>query len=196
MGRRRAMTDGRPAPADSRDSYAEALVNGNARVLDPAALGDHVDRLYRAAWAMCGSREDAEDLVQDTFARVLAKPRLIRNDDDLGYLLRVLRNTFVSRHRAQARRPATTAMPDQFEPVDHSVGSRPDAAVSAREVFAHISALPESFRDALVAVDVVGLSYAEAARALGTREATITSRLYRARAQVARGMEPHREGVL
>ena len=145
------MSDGRPAPAESRDSYAGALVNGNARVLDPAALGDHVDRLYRAAWAMCGTREDAEDLVQDTVARVLAKPRLIRNDDDLGYLLRV---------------------------------------------FAHISALPDSFRDALVAVDIVGLSYAEAARALGTREATITSRLYRARAQVARGMEPHREGVL
>jgi len=190
------MSDGPRAPAESRASYAEALVNGNARVLDPAALGDHVDRLYRAAWALCGSREDAEDLVQDTYARVLAKPRLIRNDDDLGYLLRVLRNTFVSRHRAQTRRPATTAMPEQFEPVDHSVASRPEAAVSAREVFAHISALPESFRDALVAVDVVGLSYAEAARALGTREATITSRLYRARAQVARGMEPHREGVL
>ena len=196
MARRRALNEDAAAPADAPGSYAEALVNGNARVLDPAALGDHVDRLYRAAWAMCGSREDAEDLVQDTFARVLAKPRLIRNDDDLGYLLRVLRNTFVSRHRAQTRRPATTAMPEQFEPVDHSIGSRPDAAVSAREVFAHISALPESFRDALVAVDIVGLTYAEAARALGTREATITSRLYRARAQVARGMEPHREGVL
>ena len=171
-------------------------MNGNARVLDPAALGDHVDRLYRAAWAMCGSREDAEDLVQDTFARVLAKPRLLRNDDDLGYLLRVLRNTFVSRHRASTRRPVTTAMPETFEPVDHSIGSRPEAAFGAREVFAHIAALPETFRDALVAVDVVGLSYAEAARVLGTREATITSRLYRARAQVARGMEPHREGVL
>jgi RNA polymerase sigma-70 factor (ECF subfamily) len=61
----------------------------------PAALGDHVDRLYRAAWALCGSREDAEDLVQETFAKVLAKPRFLRNDDDLGYLLRVLRNTFV-----------------------------------------------------------------------------------------------------
>jgi RNA polymerase sigma-70 factor, ECF subfamily len=34
--------------------------------LDPEALGDHFDRLYRAAWALCGSREDAEDLVQDT----------------------------------------------------------------------------------------------------------------------------------
>ena len=105
---------------------------------------------------MCGSREDAEDLVQDTFARVLAKPRLLRNDDDLGYLLRVLRNTFVSRHRASTRRPVTTAMPETFEPVDHSIGSRPEAAFGAREVFAHIAALPEAFRDALVAVDVVG----------------------------------------
>ena len=74
MGRRRVMSDGRPL-RPARRSYAEARVNGNARVLDPAALGDHVDRLYRAAWALCGSREDAEDLVQDTFARVLAKPR-------------------------------------------------------------------------------------------------------------------------
>jgi RNA polymerase sigma-70 factor, ECF subfamily len=182
--------------ADRPGSYAAPHVTSNARVLDPAGLGDHVDRLYRAAWALCGSREDAEDLVQDTFARVLAKPRLLRNDDDLGYLLRVLRNTFVSRHRTSTRRPATTSMPEQFEAVDHSVASRPEAAFGAREVFAHISALPDVFRDALVAVDVVGLSYAEAARALGTREATITSRLYRARAQVARGMEPHREGVM
>jgi RNA polymerase sigma-70 factor, ECF subfamily len=178
-------------------AYAGDVVRAaEARVLDPAGLGDHVDRLYRAAWALCGSREDAEDLVQDTFARVLAKPRLLRNDDDLGYLLRVLRNTFVSRHRATRRRPATTPMPEQFEPVDPNLGTRPEAATATREVFAHIAALPEAFRDALVAVDVVGLSYAEAARALGTKEATITSRLYRARAQVARGMEPHRESVL
>jgi RNA polymerase sigma-70 factor (ECF subfamily) len=158
-----------------------ASVSGPARQLDPAALGDHVDRLYRAAWALCGSREDAEDLVQETFAKVLVKPRFLRNDDDLGYLLRVLRNTFVSRHRAAMRRPQST---------------RPDAAVEAREVFAYIAALPESFRDALIAVDVVGLSYGEAAKALGTKEATITSRLYRARAQVARGMDPSRQGVL
>src|SRR3954451_7069339 len=44
--------------------------------LDPARIGDHVDRLYRAAWALCGSREDAEDLVQETYARVLGRPRL------------------------------------------------------------------------------------------------------------------------
>jgi RNA polymerase sigma-70 factor, ECF subfamily len=165
------------------------------RPLDTEALGDHIDRLYRAAWALCGSREDAEDLVQETFARVLSKPRWIRGSDDLGYLLRVLRNTHISRHRTAMRRPQTTVLPEDREPIDPSAASRPEAAVEAGEVFAQISALPDDFRDALIAVDVVGLTYAEAAKALGTKEATITSRLYRARARVARGMDPGREGV-
>jgi DNA-directed RNA polymerase specialized sigma24 family protein len=46
------------------------------RTLDSTRLGDHLDRLYRAAWALSGSRADAEDLVQETYARVLARPRL------------------------------------------------------------------------------------------------------------------------
>ena len=165
------------------------------RILDPDSLGDHIDRLFRAAWALSGSRADAEDLVQETFARVLAKPRRIRSDDDLGYLLQVLRNTFISSRRAAARRPALTAPDDSFEPVDPRSASRPDQAAEAREVFAVIAALPEVFRDALVAVDVAGLSYGEAAELLGAKEATITSRLFRARAQVARRMESSLEGV-
>ena len=155
------------------------------RPLDPATLGDHVDRLYRAAWGFCGSREDAEDLVQETFVRVLAKPRMLRSDDDLGYLLRVLRNTFLTSRRTAGRRPRTVPMPDDFEPADDRSGTRPESALAASETFAVIASLPESFRDAIVAVDVVGLSYREAARALRTREATITSRLFRARARVA-----------
>jgi RNA polymerase sigma-70 factor (ECF subfamily) len=171
-------------------------VTGDARPLDPTTLGDHVDRLFRAAWALCGTREDAEDLVQETFARVLAKPRLLRGDDDLGYLLRVLRNTFVSRHRASERRPRAAMLAEDAEFADPVAGRRPEEAVLAREVFAHIAALPEAFRDALVAVDVAGLSYDEAARLLGVKVATITSRLFRARAQVAAGMDPERAGVL
>src|SRR4029077_344263 len=66
------------------------------RVLDPNALAQHLDRLYRAAWALCGSREDAEDLVQETFARVLSRPRVLRGENELYYLLRVLRNTYLS----------------------------------------------------------------------------------------------------
>ena len=120
---------------------------------------------------------------------MLAKPRRIRNDDDLGYLLTVLRNTFISSRRAAARRLAPEALDEQFEPADPSAASRPEQAAEAREVFTLIAALPEVFRDALVAVDVAGLSYGEAAELLETKEATITSRLFRARAQVALGME-------
>jgi RNA polymerase sigma-70 factor (ECF subfamily) len=159
--------------------------------LDPESLGDHVDRLYRAAWALCGSREDAEDLVQDTYARILLRPRLVRSDDDVGYLLRVLRNTYVSQRRAADRRPKGAGIaPEELDAPDPRSGERPEEATSARAVYAVIAALPEAYRDAVVAVDVAGLSYAEAARALRVRQGTLTSRLYRARAQVVRGLDP------
>ena len=174
------------------DRALPALVAATAspRRLDPERLGDHLDRLYRAAWALCGSREDAEDLVQETYARVLQRPRLLRSEGDLGYLLRVLRNTHVSRLRAASRRVRPEPLIDEVE--GSAVGSppSPDEALSTRELFALIAALPDVFRDALVAVDVIGLSYREAARALHAREATITTRVYRARQRLARALEP------
>ncbi len=153
--------------------------------LDPESLGDHLDRLYRAAWSLCGSREEAEDLVQETYAKVLLKPRFLHGDDDLGYLLRVLRNTFISGRRAAARRPVTTALPDDLSVVEDRSALQPEAHLEAGELYAAISALPEAFRDALIAVDVVGLSYREAAKALRVREATLTTRVHRARNRVA-----------
>ena len=160
------------------------------RTLDPARLGDHLDRLYRAAWALCGSREDAEDLVQETYARVLARPRLLRNEDDLGYLLRALRNTFLNQRRSRAA-PA----PPRARCPTSSISSQtrglvePQAALEAAELYATIAALPDDYRDVLVAVDVAGLSYKETARALRIREGTVMSRLYRARQQVVRRIE-------
>ncbi len=156
------------------------------RQLDPQALGDHVDRLYRAAWGLTGSREEAEDLVQETFARVLRKPRFLRSEDDLGYLLRVLRNTYFSQRRAQARRPRAVPLPEELDYLEDPAAAQPEARIETAELYAAISQLPDDFRDALVAIDVVGLSYREAARALKVREATITTRLHRARQRVAR----------
>jgi RNA polymerase sigma-70 factor, ECF subfamily len=161
--------------------------------LDPDTLGDHFDRLFRAAWGLCGSREDAEDLVQDTYARVLARPRVVRRDDDLGYLLRVLRNTFVSSRRTAARRPQTApgAEPEALDLPDmRRASAEPAVAAEAREVYRAISELSDDFRDALVAIDVAGLSYTEAARALKVAEGTITSRLFRARRDVAKTLRP------
>ena len=123
-----------PYPVPSRQATT-------TRRLDPARLGDHVDRLYRAARAMSGSREEAEDFVQETFARVLQRPRFLRSEDEIGYLLRALRNTFVSGRRRAARRPQLD-VPDELMRIED------------------LSALRE-------------------------REATITTRLHRARQRVA-----------
>jgi RNA polymerase sigma-70 factor, ECF subfamily len=159
------------------------------RPLDPARLGDHIDRLYRAAWALCGSREDAEDLVQETYARVLARPRLLRNEDDLGYLLRALRNTFLTQKRTESRRLRPSPLPDESDLLADPRAPQPQAALEAGELYAAIASLPDDFRDVVVAVDVTGLSYKEAARALRIREGTVMSRLYRARQQVVRKVE-------
>jgi RNA polymerase sigma-70 factor, ECF subfamily len=157
--------------------------------LDPASLGDHVDRLYRAAWSLCGSREEAEDLVQETFARVLQKPRFLRSDDDIGYLLTVLRNTFMSSRRAAARRPATDPFPDDMSRIEDPGAALPEKRLETAELYAAIAALPEPFRDAIIAIDVVGLSYREASRSLRVREATLTTRLHRARQRVAQAVD-------
>jgi RNA polymerase sigma-70 factor (ECF subfamily) len=165
------------------------------RQLDPAALGDHIDRLYRAAWAMCGSREDAEDLVQETFANVLRRPRLLRSGDEVGYLLRALRNTFVSERRARARRPRSSPGLEELELREDPRAPRPEALLESERLYAAIAALPAEFRDALVAIDLVGLSYAEAARALKVQEATVATRLHRARRRLARTLrDPEERG--
>src|SRR6202000_489286 len=116
--------------------------------------------MYRAAWALTGSREDAEDLVQDTFAKVLSRPRAIRGDER-SYLLQALRNTFYTRVRTASRRPQTTAMPEGSEPPDPRAPA-PQLAAEVNEILGAVSDLPDDFRLAIVAVDILGLSYGEA----------------------------------
>jgi RNA polymerase sigma-70 factor, ECF subfamily len=158
------------------------------RRLDPDRAVEHLPRLYRAARAWSRSREEAEDLVQETYARVLARPRFLRGEDELGYLLQALRNALVSQRRAEGRRPQTAPLLDDFALGARS-GDDPAEAAEHRRVFAAIHELPDEFRDALVAVDIVGLSYREAAHAFGVPEGTLTSRLFRARDRVAGRLE-------
>jgi RNA polymerase sigma-70 factor (ECF subfamily) len=149
-------------------------------VLDPNSLSRHIDQLYRAAWALCGSRYDAEDLVQETFVNVLKRPRLLRNRDEIGYLLRALRNTYNSRYRSAAHRPRERQL------LETDLLARADAELSSHEIMEAIASAPAPYRDAVIAVDLIGLSYREAARSLRTRESTITTRLHRGRQHVAR----------
>ena len=136
-----------------------------------------------AAWALSGSRAEAEDLVQETFVRVLAG-RAGSATRMTSALLQALGNTFISSRRAAAggSRPRRS--------MTGSSRSTRGRAADPRRLPRHVSVrgnrrAPRAVPRRLVAVDVAGLSYAEAAELLDTK-ATITSRLFRARAQVAR----------
>jgi RNA polymerase sigma-70 factor, ECF subfamily len=133
---------------------------------------------------MCGNPHDAEDLVQEACIQVLSRPRWLRHDDEIGYLLRALRNTHVSRLRRAGRRPAEVPL-DDHEAASGATSFDPQAALQVNELFERIAELPEPFREVIVAVDVMGLSYRDAARALEIKEATVTTRLHRARRRLA-----------
>src|SRR5262249_26172136 len=141
---------------------------------------------------MCGSRELAEELVQETYVKVLARPRLLRRDDDIGYLIKALRNTWYSHLRQERVRRASTAPgdrePDELEA--RASAGNPEAARAVGVVLEALAQLPDAYREAVAAVDVAGLSYAEAARGLGVRQGTIMSRVYRGREQVAELVGP------
>jgi RNA polymerase sigma-70 factor, ECF subfamily len=152
------------------------------RFLDPQSLAKHTDRLYRAAWALCGSPEEAEDLVLETFAGLTRRPRLSRAEaGELADLMCALRNCFLSSSRDGARRPVPASARRDADPLDLPAPPEPQTARGTRELYAAIAGLPEHLRLTLVAIDVMGLSDREASRSLGVPEGAMPTRLLRAR---------------
>jgi RNA polymerase sigma-70 factor (ECF subfamily) len=164
----------------ARVGYAQPSTSA----VDPELLAAHVDVLYRAPCGLCRSHHEAEDLVQETFARVLKRPRLLRRGHEVGYLLRALRNTYVNHRRTGARRPRTVALSETDLVSDFD----PGGIATAREVLCAIAGAPEPYRKAVLAIDVLGLSYDQAAAHLRTSKATITSRVSRGRQRVVRSL--------
>jgi len=154
------------------------------RRLDPEAAIGHLDRLYAAARALSGDPHLAEDLVQDTYAAVLSRPRFLSGSDELGYLLRALRNRWRDELRTRARRPQPLSLDDGGEPL-RATTPAPHAALDGQAVLDAVHELPSPYRETLVAIDVLGLSYAEGGQALGVPTGTVMSRLHRGRAKVA-----------
>ena len=179
---------GAPASVDRRSGGESApRLAAECRELASERLADHLGSLFRAAYALCGSRDEADDLVQETYARVLRRPRWLRSGRERAYLMRVLRNVWYDTRNSAARR---REIPMELDELDFAADARadPDVLVETRAAYAAIAGLSAPLRETIVAVDIVGLSYKEAARALRTGEGTIMSRLYNARRKAAEAM--------
>jgi RNA polymerase sigma-70 factor (ECF subfamily) len=152
--------------------------------LDAERAVPHLDQLYRYAVAITGDRNEAEDLVQNVLEALLRRPREIRDHyNERAYLLSMVRHRYFDALRRKRRRPQA----ELERPADEQearVGERPDARAVQRNVLDAVARLSLHHREALVAVDVAGLSYGEAAAFLGLPIGTVMSRLHRARANV------------
>src|SRR3954447_21955037 len=104
-------------------------------VLNPHAAAAHLPWLNRLAYALCGSRQLAEDITQETYLRILARPRRLRTGSEYPYLARTLRNVLHD-HRRSERRAPSLAGEEQLEDLPQvRTDGDPLAALLAREVY-------------------------------------------------------------
>jgi RNA polymerase sigma-70 factor (ECF subfamily) len=145
----------------------------------------HVDELYGLARHLCGNTSDAEDLVQDTFARALGGAARFDGSNLRAWLFRILRNCFIDRAR---RRNVVFEIPD--DTIDMKSNEPWDAAaldqlryVTTAELARAIEALPIEFRF-VTYLDLEGFSEAEIADIVRCAPGTVKSRLSRAKARL------------
>lgn len=122
------------------------------------------------------------------YARALLRPPAADGGDDLRTLLRELRRAAGAMTREERRRRTQPREPQPLEPEKPPGPPPPEGEAEPRTVYAAVAGLPDELRDAVVAVDIVGLSPGEAARVLRARERTVIARLARARRELGRAL--------
>src|SRR5216110_59483 len=149
------------------------------------------DQVFRVARHLAGSREEAEDLVQETYARAFRSWRSFQPGTNLrAWLLRILTNLNIDRGRRKQRAPQTTPLEandyylyDKLSESDGGVGDeeRVVERLSQDDIVSALSAVPHDFRDVIVLVDIGDFSYQDAAQILDIPIGTVMSRLHRGR---------------
>jgi RNA polymerase sigma-70 factor, ECF subfamily len=180
---------GRPPPGEW-SSVAKQNLEERQERFESEAL-PLLDGMYGAALRLTRNPADAEDLLQETFARAFAAYDSFQPGTNLkAWLYRIMMNTYISSYR-KAKRSPQTVLTDDVEPFSYvrsiaeDGGKTPETEVLERipdeEVKAALEELPEQFRMAVLLADVEGFSYKEIADITDTSIGTVMSRLHRGR---------------
>jgi RNA polymerase sigma-70 factor (ECF subfamily) len=184
------MSDSSQTAADTRRIAKEA----RDRVRFEEEALELSDQVYRVARRLVGTREEAEDLVQQTYERAFRSWQQYTPGTNLrAWLLRILTNLNIDRGRRQQRAPQTTSIDTEagdyflYNKLESSVADEnPDEErvlekLSQDSIVEALAEVPHDFRDVIVLVDIGEFSYADAAQILDIPMGTVMSRLHRGR---------------
>ncbi|MCG7428010.1 sigma-70 family RNA polymerase sigma factor [Helcobacillus sp. ACRRO] len=163
----------------------------------------HLDSLYGGALKLARHQQDAEDLVQETYAKAYRARNSFRPGTNMrAWLFRIMHNAFISGYRKQQRRPQESAGDGVEDWQLHRAESHTSTGLRSAETEA-LEALPDSdikealnnlredYREAVYLADVEGFSYKEIAEIMETPIGTVMSRLHRGRAQLRDQLEQY-----
>lgn len=178
---------------------------------DPAAarlvMTRYNQRLYRVAWSILKNRAEAEDALQDGYLKAFAAMGRFAGQSSLGtWLTRIVINEAIGRRRTGERRKrqlearGVSLMDDYRQALSPNAPEAPDAALARRQITGllegAIASLPDPLRIVLILRDVDELSVSETAEALSIPEATVKTRLFRARRRLRADLDPDLRGAL
>ena len=193
------------------DRQAETILAQQLMSGAPGAFDRFVEyfrsKIFNYSWLMCGQREDAEEVAQETLMKVFDSADQLREPEKVKpWVFRIAKNVCLTKRRKSIFAPSRELSLDEFMPTKHRDGNQvrieiadwsslPDGKALQSEMKEllekAIRELPETYRAVVLLRDMEELSTRETARILDVSEDVVKTRLHRARLAIRKGLDEY-----